>query len=120
MTRHAVTGLFFALLLTACAGTPAYDNGPGDDGGFSSGGGNLPGAGGGANDPLGSLGGVELCDAPEYRPYVGQPVAATTFPTGPKFRVYSDTDVVTQEYLPDRTNVVFGARSGTILRVFCG
>ena len=120
MTRHAVSGVFLSLLLAACSGAPVYDSGSGGGGGLTGGGGNLPGAGGGANDPLGSLGGVELCEAPEYRPLVGQPVAATTFPAGPKFRVYSDTDVVTQEYLPDRTNVVFSARSGTILRVFCG
>lgn len=81
---------------------------------------NLPGAGGAVDDPQGSLGGVELCDAETYRPMIGQSVSATTFPTGPRIRVYSDTAVVTQEYLPNRTNVVYSAADGKILRVFCG
>ena len=72
------------------------------------------------SDPQGSLGGVEVCDAASYRNLVGQPVAATTFPAGPRLRVYSDSDVVTQEYLPNRTNIVYDDSSGVILRVFCG
>jgi hypothetical protein len=81
---------------------------------------NLPGAGGAIDAPQGSLGGVELCDAGTYRPLVGQPYTATAFPLGPRLRVYSDIAVVTQEYLPNRTNVVYDARSGAILRAFCG
>lgn len=81
---------------------------------------NLPGAGGAVDAPQGSLGGVELCDAEAYRPLVGQPYTATAFPLGPRLRVYSDIAVVTQEYLPNRTNVVYDARSGAILRAFCG
>lgn len=114
MRRFPMFRLLSVLFLAACG--PA----PGPVGGTSSGTGNLPGAGGGANDPQGSLGGVELCDAASYRNLVGQPVAATTFPVGPRLRVYSDSDVVTQEYLPNRTNIVYDDSRGVILRVFCG
>ena len=82
--------------------------------------GNLPGAGGAVDAPQGSLGGVELCDAANYRPLVGTSYKDTIFPTGPKIRVYSDTSVVTQEYLPDRTNIVYDDQTGNILRAFCG
>lgn len=61
----------------------------------------------------------EECDADSYRPLVGTPVTATTFPTGTNMRVFKISDIVTQEYIPKRTNVVFDA-GGQIVRVFCG
>ena len=81
---------------------------------------NLPGAGGAADAPVGSLGGEEECDAAEYRPLIGTPHSDADLPDGPRLRVYSDSALVTQEYLPNRTNIVFGTDNGVILRVFCG
>jgi hypothetical protein len=73
--------------------------------------------GGGASDLVQNPN--EECDADAYRPLVGTQVAATIFPTGAKLRVFKDSDIVTQEYIPQRTNVVFDS-GGQIVRVFCG
>ena len=73
--------------------------------------------GAGANDLVDNPN--EECDADAYRPLVGSPVTATVFPTGAKLRVFKSSDIVTQEYIPQRTNVVFNA-GGQIIRVFCG
>lgn len=62
---------------------------------------------------------IELCDASDYRPMVGSNIAAATFPAGPRLRVFGEDDIVTQEYIPQRTNVVFD-KGGTIVRVYCG
>lgn len=102
-----------AVVLSACAPAPIEPVVDTDNP-------NLPGAGGAADDPQGSLGGMELCDAADYRPLIGQPYTDTSYPTGPNFRIYSDTALVTQEYLPSRTNVVFDVKTGLILRAFCG
>lgn len=102
------------VVLAGCAPATPGGQTPG------SGNANLPGAGGAVDAPQGSLGGVELCDAEAYRPLVGQPHTAVTGQRGAKLRVYSSTAVVTQEYLPDRTNVVYDDRTGRILRAFCG
>ena len=67
----------------------------------------------------GGLAGIELCNAEEYRPLVGSPVSATSFPEGPSLRVFGVNDIVTQDYVPQRTNVVYGT-NGTITRVYCG
>ncbi|NNE86522.1 MAG: hypothetical protein HKN27_00470 [Silicimonas sp.] len=61
---------------------------------------------------------LEECDAADYRPLIGTTVTDTVFPTGERLRVYSEADIVTQEYIPQRTNVVFDT-SGKIVRVFC-
>ncbi len=61
----------------------------------------------------------EECNAAEYRPLIGSPVTSTVFPTGARLRVFSEADIVTQEYIPQRTNVVFDT-GGQIVRVFCG
>ena len=66
-----------------------------------------------------SLADIELCDARDFRPLVGTNVASATLPTGPMLRAYSVDDIVTQEYIPQRTNVVFDA-DGVIVRVWCG
>jgi len=71
-----------------------------------------------ASNPGGSPD-AEECDAETYRPLLGTPAADTVFPTGERLRVYSEADIVTQEYIPQRTNVVFDS-SGRINRVFCG
>ena len=66
-----------------------------------------------------SLADIELCDARDYRPLIGTNVASATLPTGPMLRAYSVDDIVTQEYIPQRTNVVYDA-DGVIVRVWCG
>ena len=99
--------------LTACAAPQGISGAGGNTQ-------NLPGAGGAADAPKGSLGGVELCDAETFRPLIGQPYTSVTAPTGPRLRVYSNVAVVTQEYMPNRTNVVYNDRTGLILRAFCG
>lgn len=103
--------LLACLVLLACAPTVPEDTGivtadrpaPG------------PSEGGGG----GGLADIELCDAGDYRPLVGSPVAATTFPTGPMLRVFGFNDIVTQDYIPQRTNIVYDG-GGTITRVYCG
>lgn len=65
------------------------------------------------------VGEIELCDARNYRPLIGQPVSATTFPASRNLRVYSVNDIVTNDYIPQRTNVVYGT-NGKIQQVFCG
>ena len=62
---------------------------------------------------------AEQCDAATYRPLIGQTVDGRQFVTGPQFRVFGLTDIVTQDFVPMRTNVVYdGAR--IITRVYCG
>ena len=61
----------------------------------------------------------EQCDAADYRPLIGTPVTATIFPTGKLLRVYGQGDIVTQEYIPQRTNVVYNS-GGKIVSVTCG
>jgi hypothetical protein len=106
--------LLAALAIAACA--PAAP----DDGGTAtttSGNQNLPGP----SEQVGGTGlaAIELCDAPKYRPLVGQPVSAATFPVGPSLRVFGANDIVSQEYIPHRTNVVYDG-SNRIVRVYCG
>ena len=67
----------------------------------------------------GGLADIELCDAEDYRPLVGSDVGATSFPTGPELRVFGVNDIVTQDYIPQRTNVVYDT-SRQIIRVYCG
>lgn len=76
-----------------------------------------PGIEGETGEP--KLGDVELCDARDYRHLMGSDVAATTFPTGARLRVFGVNDIVTQDYIPQRTNVVYG-ENGAITRVYCG
>ena len=62
---------------------------------------------------------IEMCQADQYRHLVGQSVTATSFPTGPSLRVFGANDIVTQDYIPQRTNVVYDG-SQRIVRVYCG
>lgn len=62
---------------------------------------------------------IELCDAKDYRHLIGAVAAQQSFPEGPEFRVYSVNDIITQEYLPNRTNVVV-TMEGLVFRVYCG
>lgn len=59
------------------------------------------------------------CDLAQYQPLIGQPAAEQILLVGPELRVFSESDIVSQELLPKRTNIVTDA-NGTIARVFCG
>ncbi len=72
------------------------------------------GSGGGKAVP-----GTELCDASAYAHLVGTNVAATSFPSGPRMRVFGVNDIVTRDYIPQRTNIVHG-ENGIITEVYCG
>ena len=69
-------------------------------------------------DGEGGLADIELCDAADYRALIGTSVTDTSFPVGPRLRVFTLTDIVTQDYIPQRTNVVHDR--GRITRVYCG
>lgn len=73
-----------------------------------------PGTGGGKATP-----GTELCDASAYSHLIGTNVAATTFPVDPRIRVFGLSDIVTRDYIPQRTNIVHGP-DGIITEVYCG
>ncbi len=62
---------------------------------------------------------VEQCDAADYRPLIGTSVDAATLPDGQFFRSYGENDIITQEYLPRRTNVVYDAKR-IVGDVYCG
>jgi hypothetical protein len=62
---------------------------------------------------------LEQCDAADYRPLIGSSISETTFAVDDRLRVFSQNDIITQEYLPQRTNVVFDTE-GLITRVYCG
>lgn len=62
---------------------------------------------------------LEQCDAAEYRPLIGTPLADAAIMSGERMRVFGVDDIITQEYLPQRTNVVFDGE-GLIARVYCG
>ncbi len=62
---------------------------------------------------------IEQCDAEGYRILIDTSVSAATLPEGPMLRVYGENDIITQEYLPRRTNVVYDARK-VVRNVYCG
>ena len=62
---------------------------------------------------------IEQCDAADYRPLIGTPVDAATLTGGQFMRAYGENDIITQEYLPRRTNVVYDAKR-VVRDVYCG
>lgn len=74
-----------------------------------------PSEGGGG----GELAEIELCDAKDYRVLVGTDVKLTSFPEGANLRVFGENDIVTQDYIPQRTNIVHDT-SDQIIRIYCG
>ena len=62
---------------------------------------------------------VELCDAPEYRPLIGGNIAAVSLPSDPMIRAFGKNDLITQDYRPERVNIVYD-EAGVIFRVYCG
>lgn len=65
------------------------------------------------------LGDIELCDAADFRPLIGSGIAEAVIPEDRVHRVFGEDDIVTQEYIPQRTNVVYDTK-GRIVRVWCG
>ncbi len=61
----------------------------------------------------------EECDAQSYRGLIGTPVANALLNEGTNLRVYAETDLITQEFLPQRTNIVTDD-AGNVTRVYCG
>ena len=81
--------------------------------------GTLPsGASAGAGPDKAAVG-TELCDLDVYQGLVGTNVAATTFPSDPRIRVFNVDDIVTRDYIPQRTNIVYD-KAGRITQVYCG
>ena len=72
------------------------------------------GTGGGEAAP-----GTELCDASAYSGLIGTNIAATSFPNDRRIRVFGENDIVTRDYIPQRTNIVH-REDGTITEVYCG
>lgn len=62
---------------------------------------------------------AEQCDAEAYRGLIGNSIAATALPEDPMLRAFGVNDIITQDYRPQRTNIVYDA-GGTITRVYCG
>ncbi|MEM7720473.1 MAG: I78 family peptidase inhibitor [Pseudomonadota bacterium] len=99
------------LFLGACAGSAPEDREVPDNQ-------SLPGPSEG-NTGGGELADIELCDAQTYRDLVGSDVDDASFPTAGGPRVFGVNDIVTQDFIPQRTNVVFDT-SRRIVRVYCG
>ena len=90
-------------------------------------------AGEAENEAAGSVGGgaegavevgetpavMEQCDAEDYRPMIGAAVDVASLPLGPMLRVYGENAIITQEYLPRRTNIVHDAKM-VARDVYCG
>ena len=79
----------------------------------------LPSGGTTEVQPEEAVAATELCDAADYRGLIGSNVAATVFPQSDTLRVYSVNDIVTRDFIPQRTNVVH-QDNGNITQVFCG
>jgi len=61
----------------------------------------------------------EECDAQSYRGLLGTQIADALVNEGPQLRVYAENDLITQEFLPQRTNIVTD-EAGIVTRVYCG
>ena len=112
--RYTLAAVLIAAL-AACAATPPDDRTAGDEGETATRA--LPGPS--ERGGSGALAEQELCDAADYRVFVGTKVDDASIQEGPELRVFGANDIVTQDYIPQRTNVVHGP-SREILRVYCG
>ena len=109
MTRSLMLASVLVVLLAGCGGGATVPDARRSD--------PVTLVSGDAKEP--GLADIELCDASDYRPMIGTNFAAVTLPKGPRLRVFGENDIVTQEYIPQRTNVVFD-EGGTIVRIYCG
>ena len=62
---------------------------------------------------------LEECDAADYRRLIGTPVVEAGLIGGDRLQIFSVNAIVTQDYVPQRTNVVYDA-DGVISQVYCG
>lgn len=62
---------------------------------------------------------TELCDAASYRSLIGTNISDAVAPEGTNLRVFSINDIVTRDFIPQRTNVVYET-DGEITQVYCG
>ncbi|HLK24402.1 MAG TPA: hypothetical protein VKT30_07080 [Caulobacteraceae bacterium] len=63
----------------------------------------------------------DACEAKSLAWLVGKPRSEIPVPVNPGLRrVYCSTCLVTQDYVPGRTDIVFDADSGVITAVKCG
>jgi hypothetical protein len=61
------------------------------------------------------------CEAASLAWLVGKPKSAIPVPVYPSLRrVYCSTCLVTQDYLPGRTDIVFDSETGIVTQVKCG
>ena len=61
----------------------------------------------------------DTCDRAAYLNLLGTNIAAVTLPASPDIRAFGETDAVTQDFVPTRTNIVYDG-VGTIMRIYCG
>jgi hypothetical protein len=65
--------------------------------------------------------GAATCEAASLAWLVGKPKSAIPVPVNPSLRrVYCSTCLVTQDYLPGRTDIVFDSETGAVTQVKCG
>lgn len=60
----------------------------------------------------------DTCGAAQYSALVGAPLAAASFPADSGIRIIQPDSAVTQDFRPDRINVIVDA-SGTITSIEC-
>lgn len=61
----------------------------------------------------------DACDRRGYLSLIGTNIAAVTLPASEDIRAFAESDLVTQDFVQTRTNLVYDA-NGTIIRVYCG
>ena len=113
LTNYRIALAACVVALSACASAPV------DDRDVDKSNSSLPsGAIPDGKDPDAAVG-TELCDLSAYAGLKGQNVAAVTLPASEKLRVFNVNDIVTRDYIPQRTNVVY-EDGGVITQVYCG
>ena len=61
------------------------------------------------------------CEAADLAWLIGKPRSLIPVPVDPSHRrVYCSTCIVTQDYWPDRTNIIYDSKTGIVLSVTCG
>jgi hypothetical protein len=64
---------------------------------------------------------VRQCDAASLKYLIGRPRSEIPAPIEPgNRRVYCSSCVITQDYVPGRTDIVFDTQTGIIIQVKCG
>lgn len=71
-------------------------------------------------EPTIPTGDADTCNATDYAGFLGQPAAAVSLPSSQPHRIYPVTGIVTQDYRPERLNLVTDAGGGTVIRLWCG